>query len=78
MTQQTTNGNGVGVLAHDAKLGNLWNSVVTAAIVAAIAWLGDLDWSSWPAWVGTLGAPAAGLVVGWLTSKALPRFKRRG
>lgn len=67
---------GVGQLAHDAKLGNLWNSLVAAGISAGVVWLGGIDWSSWPAWVGTLGGPAVGLAVGWLTSKALPRFKR--
>jgi membrane-bound metal-dependent hydrolase YbcI (DUF457 family) len=71
-----TTGQGRGVLFHDAKLGNLWNSAVAAVITAGVVWLGDIDWSSWPAWVGTLGGPAAGLAVGWLTSRALPRFKR--
>jgi len=70
------NSTGAGTLAHDTKLSNVWNSLVAAVIVAGVTWLGDIDWSSWPAWVGTLGAPAAGLVVGWLTGKALPRFKR--
>lgn len=69
-------GDGAGRLFHDAKFGNLWNSVATAALGAGIAWLGDLDFSHAPAWLATLGAPAVGLVVGWLTSKALPRFKR--
>ena len=38
--------------------------------------LGDIDWSSWPAWVVTLGPPAAGLAAGWLTSFKAARFKR--
>jgi hypothetical protein len=74
----TQSNDGAGVLTRDAKLGNLWNSIVAAGLGAAVMWLGDIDWSTWPAWVGTIGAPAAGLAVGWLTSKALPRFKRRG
>ncbi len=76
MSSGTQAGDGRGRLFHDAKLCNLWNSLVAAVITAGVVWLGDIDWSSWPAWVGTLGGPAAGLAVGWLTSKALPRFKR--
>jgi hypothetical protein len=72
-----TNGDGSGQLPHDGKIGNLANSLVAAGIGAAVTWLGGIDWSSWPAWVGTLGAPAAGLAVGWLTTKALPRYNRR-
>lgn len=68
--------NGKGELAHDTRLSNLWNSAAALGIGAAVAFLGNIDWSSWPAWVGTLGAPAAGLVAGWLTGKALPRYKR--
>jgi hypothetical protein len=68
--------NGAGTLAHDSKWGNVWNSVVAAAITAGVTVLGNIDWSSWPAWVATIGAPAAGLVAGWLASKALPRYKR--
>lgn len=76
MTQQTQNGNGAGVLYRDSKLGNLWNSITAAGVGALIAWLSNLDFTSGPAWFVTLGPPAVGLVVGWLTSKALPRFKR--
>jgi hypothetical protein len=76
MSTNTQNGTGTGVLAHDAKWGNLWNSVVAAGIYAVIAWVGNFDWSSFPVWAGQVGVPVAGLVVGWLTSKALPRFKR--
>lgn len=73
----TQNGtDGAGTLAHDSKWGNVWNGVATSAISGAILALSNLDWSTWPAWVGTIGAPVAGLVVGLLTSKALPRFKR--
>jgi hypothetical protein len=73
-TQSSTDGSGQ--LAHDTKLSNVWNSVVAALIVAGVTVLGGIDWSSWPAWVGTIGAPLAGLATGWLTGKALPRFKR--
>lgn len=59
---------GEGKLFRDSKLGNLVNSLVTAAAGAAVVWLGDIDWSTWPAWVGTLGVPAAGLVAGLVTS----------
>lgn len=76
MTVSGRNGDGSGVLYRDSKIGNVWNSVVVAAGTAAVAWLGDFDWSAWPAWVATLGVPAAGLIAGLITSKVLPRFKR--
>lgn len=72
----TQSGTGAGTLPHDGKWGNIWNSLVAAGIGAATVWLSDIDWSSWPAWVGTLGGPAAALLVGLLTTKALPRYKR--
>ena len=52
--------------------------MVSAGIGAAITILGSIDWSVWPAWVGMVGGPIAGLAAGWLTSKALPRYKRQG
>lgn len=70
-------GDGRGVLYRDAKLGNLVNSVAAAGTVALIGWLSDLDFSSGPGWAAALGGPGVGLLVGWLTSKVLPRFKRR-
>jgi len=73
-TTQTPNG--AGTLTHDTKWSNLWNAVVAAAIVGGVDVIGGIDWSAWPAWVGTIGAPVAGLAVGWLTGKALPRYKR--
>jgi len=72
----TQNGDGAGVLARDAKWGNLWNSVVAGAIGAVVAALNGLDFSGLPGWAATLGPPAAGLVVGWLTSKGMARVKR--
>jgi hypothetical protein len=63
-------------LARDAKLGNLVNSLGAGVVSAVVVWLGDIDWSSWPAWVVTLGPPAAGLAAGWLTSFKAARFKR--
>jgi hypothetical protein len=69
-------GNGAGTLAHDTKWSNLWNSAVALIVMAGVEFLGGVDWSAWPAWVGTIGAPAAGLAIGWLRGKALPRFKR--
>lgn len=73
---QTPQGDGRGTLFRDAKLGNLWNSIAAAGVGAAVAWLNDLDFSGFPGWAVTLGPPVVGLAVGWLTSKALPRFKR--
>ena len=65
-------GQGRGKLFYDAKLGNLWNSVVAAAIYAVIGWIKDFDWTSFPTWAGQIGVPVGGLIVGWLTSRALP------
>jgi hypothetical protein len=75
---EPTKSDGSGTLFHDARIGNLVNSVVSAGIGAAITILGSIDWSVWPAWVGMVGGPIAGLAAGWLTSKALPRYKRQG
>lgn len=75
MTQPKPN-DGSGTLFHDARVGNLVNSVVSALIGAGITILGSIDWSVWPAWVGMVGGPLAGLAAGWLTSKALPRYRR--
>lgn len=67
---------GAGTLTHDTKWSNAWNAVVAAAIVAGVDVLGNVDWSAWPSWVGMIGAPLAGLATGWLTGRALPRYKR--
>lgn len=76
MSTQNGTQNGAGTLAHDAKWGNIWNSLVAALVYAAIGWVQNFDWTSFPVWAGQIGVPVAGLIVGWLTSKALPRFKR--
>ena len=70
------NADGSGTLTHDSKWGNVVNTVAVAGITAVVDLLANVDWSSWPTWVGTIGAPAAALVAGLLTSKYLPRFKR--
>jgi len=66
----STNQQGTGErqLFRDSKLGNLVNGLVAAVAFAIVGWLGDIDWSSWPAWVGQLGAPAAGILAGLITS----------
>lgn len=71
----TTNTDGAGVLTHDSKYGNIVNSLVAAVLVAVITWLGTADFSSLGTWAAVVGAPAAALVAGLLTSKVLPRFK---
>jgi len=76
MTRATQN-DGSNQLTRDSKLGNLANSAGVALITAGIVWLGDIDWSGWPAWVATLGGPAVGLAVGWLTSYKAKRFPGR-
>ncbi len=73
----TTSTDGSNQLTRDSKLGNLANSAGAAAVTAAIVWVAGIDWSDWPAWVATLGAPAAGLAVGWLTSYKAKRFPGR-
>jgi hypothetical protein len=67
---------GKGELAHDTKYSNLWNSAVALLVLAGVEFLAGVDWSAWPTWVGTIGAPLTGLAIGWLRGKALPRFKR--
>jgi hypothetical protein len=78
LSMSTQNGTqaGAGTLAHDAKWGNIWNSLVAAAGYALVGWLQDFDWTSFPTWAGQIGIPVVGLAVGWLTSKFLPRYKR--
>lgn len=71
---RTYRSDGRGVLAHDAKVGNLVNAVVTAAGLAVVSWLGELDFSSAPRAIATLAPPVVGLASGWITSKFLPRF----
>jgi hypothetical protein len=71
-----TNGDGSNQLPRDAKLGNLVNSLGAGVVAAVVVWLGNIDWSTWPAWVVTLGPPVAGLAAGWLTSFKAARFKR--
>lgn len=71
-----TSGDGRGVITRDAKAGQLVNAVVTAAGLALVSWINDLDFSTFPKAIATLAPPAAGLVVGWITTKFLPRFKR--
>jgi len=68
---------GENVLFRDSKLGNLVNSVAVAGLTALIGAVAEWDWSSYPTWVATLGAPAAGLAVGWLTSYKAKRFPGR-
>jgi hypothetical protein len=77
MTEQTsaTGGTGVGTITRDAKIGQLTNAVVTAAGLAVVEWLGSLDFSSAPRVIATLAPPVVGLAVGWITTRALPRFK---
>jgi hypothetical protein len=76
MSDGTPAGNGEGQLPHDGKIGNIVNSLVAAILVAITTWAANIDWSSWPAWVASLGAPAVALVAGLITTKVLPRFKR--
>jgi hypothetical protein len=77
MEQGTAPDAGAGVITRDAKAGQLVNGVVTAVGLAVVSWLGDLDFSNFPTAVATLAPPAVGLIVGWITTKVLPRYKRR-
>jgi hypothetical protein len=74
--QSTQSGDGSGVITRDAKIGHVVNAVVTAAGLALADALTKLDFSTFPHVVGVLAPPAVGLVVGWITTKFLPRFKR--
>jgi hypothetical protein len=76
-TNTTAPADGSNTLFRDSKLGNLANSVLAGAVTALIGTISEWDWSSGPAWLATLGAPAAGLVVGWLTSWKARRFPAR-
>lgn len=73
----TTSADGSNSLARDSKLGNLANSVLSGGLTALIGAISDWDWSNAPAWLVTLGVPAAGLAVGWLTSYKAKRFPGR-
>jgi hypothetical protein len=75
-TADSASGDGSGVITRDAKIGQWTNTLVTAVGLALVSWLNDLDFSTFPKAVSTLAPPAVGLVVGWITTKVLPRFKR--
>jgi hypothetical protein len=73
--QSANAGDGRGVITRDSKIGHVTNAVVTAAGLALADALTKLDFSTFPHAVAVLAPPAVGLVVGWLTTKALPRFR---
>lgn len=71
-----TSGDGKGIIGFDGKVGQIVNAGVTAVTLAVVEAIGSVDLSTLPTAAATLLAPALGLVVGWLTTKFLPRFKR--
>lgn len=72
-----TSGDGRGTITADAKVGQWTNGLVTVVGLAVADWLTKLDFSTFPHAVAVLAPPAVGLVVGWITTKALPRFRTR-
>lgn len=74
--RSTESGSGAGTITRDAKVGQWANGLVTVVGLAVADWLTKLDFSTFPHAVAILAPPAVGLVVGWITTKALPRFKR--
>ena len=70
-------GDGRGVITRDSKIGHVVNTVVTAAGLALADALTKLDFSTFPHTVAVLAPPVVGLVVGWITTKALPRFANK-
>lgn len=69
-------GDGKGTIGFDGKVGHIVNAGVTAVTLAVVEAIGSIDLSTLPTAAATLAAPALGLVVGWLTTKFLPRFRR--
>lgn len=71
----TQDGTGKGTVGFDAKVGLFANTVITAVGLAVVDALNKLDFSSAPNVVATLAPPAVGLLVGWITTRFLPRFR---
>lgn len=80
MTEQSRSGtgygNGAGVIFRDSRLGQLTAALVTAGGLAVVEWLGDLDFSTFPKAIATLGPVAAGLAAGWITARQARRTAR--
>lgn len=74
--QSSNSGDGVGTITRDAKAGQWANGLVTTVGLAVASWITNLDFSTFPHAVAVIAPPVAGLVVGWITTKFLPRFKR--
>lgn len=68
---------GAGSVTRDAKFGHLINGVVTVVGLAAVEYLGSLDFSTLPAFLATLAPVAAGQLAGWITNYFLPRYANR-
>ncbi len=77
MTTNTHDGTGKGTVGFDAKVGLFTNAVVTAVGLAVVDALGKLDFSGAGNIVATLAPPAVGLLVGFITTRVLPRFSGR-
>lgn len=69
-------GDGKGVLPFDGMVGNLVNGAVGAAVLYVAQAIGRFDFTPLPDAIEPLVVAAAGTVVGVLTTKVLPRFKR--
>lgn len=70
----STSDTGKGTVGFDAKVGLFTNAIVTAVGLAVVDALGKLDFSGAGNVVATLAPPAVGLLVGFITTKVLPRF----
>lgn len=67
---------GKGVLPFDGLVGNLVNGTVAAALLYVATAIGEIDFTPLPDAIEPLVVAAAGTVVGLITTKALPRFRR--
>jgi hypothetical protein len=69
-TSETT---GKGKLFFDSKLGNIANGAVAAVLLYVADAIGSFDFTPLPDAIEPLAVAAAGIVVGFITSKLAPR-----
>lgn len=76
MTSYQSTGDDKGKLPFDGAVGNLVNGSIAAALLYVANAVGNFDFTPLPDAIEPLVVAGAGTVVGLLTTKILPRFKR--